>query len=44
MGYQKILWIPAGASHLHISQLRPSSNYLGKKEDLGPMPQSILFL
>lgn len=44
LGYQKILWIPAGASRLHISQFRPSSNYLGEKLDLSPKPQSILFL
>nr|AAI17926.1 ADAMTS-like 4 [Mus musculus] len=39
LGYQKILWIPAGASHLHISQLRPSSNYLALR---GPGGRSII--
>lgn len=42
MGYQKILWIPAGATHLQISQFRPSSNYLGEK--LSPKSQFTLFL
>lgn len=39
LGYQKILWIPAGASHLQISQLRPSSNYLALR---GPGGRSII--
>lgn len=39
LGYQKILWIPAGASHLHISQFRPSSNYLALR---GPGGRSII--
>lgn len=44
LGYQKILWIPAGATHLQISQFRPSSNYLGEKLDLNLKSQSTLFL
>uniref|UniRef100_A0A2K6TVA8 ADAMTS like 4 n=1 Tax=Saimiri boliviensis boliviensis TaxID=39432 RepID=A0A2K6TVA8_SAIBB len=39
LGYQKILWIPAGASRLQIAQLRPSSNYLALR---GPGGQSII--
>ncbi|XP_062048171.1 ADAMTS-like protein 4 [Lepus europaeus] len=39
LGYQKILWIPAGASRLHIAQLRPSSNYLALR---GPGGRSII--
>nr|XP_021506195.1 ADAMTS-like protein 4 isoform X3 [Meriones unguiculatus] len=39
LGYQKILWIPAGASHLQIAQLRPSSNYLALR---GPGGRSII--
>nr|XP_038958293.1 ADAMTS-like protein 4 isoform X3 [Rattus norvegicus] len=39
LGYQKILWIPAGASHLRISQFRPSSNYLALR---GPGGRSII--
>ncbi|KAL1772521.1 hypothetical protein HispidOSU_023255 [Sigmodon hispidus] len=39
LGYQKILWIPAGASRLKISQLRPSSNYLALR---GPGGRSII--
>lgn len=37
LGYQKILWIPAGASRLQIAQLRPSSNYLGELPGLTPL-------
>lgn len=44
LGYQKILWIPAGASRLQISQLRPSSNYLGEKLDPSSRSRSILCL
>ncbi|CAO2599205.1 ADAMTS-like protein 4 [Lemmus lemmus] len=39
LGYQKILWIPAGATHLQISQFRPSSNYLALR---GPGGRSII--
>ncbi|XP_048213236.1 ADAMTS-like protein 4 [Perognathus longimembris pacificus] len=39
LGYQKILWIPAGASRLQIAQLRPSSNYLALR---GPGGRSII--
>uniref|UniRef100_A0A4X1SG28 Uncharacterized protein n=1 Tax=Sus scrofa TaxID=9823 RepID=A0A4X1SG28_PIG len=39
LGYQKILVIPAGASRLHIAQLRPSSNYIALR---GPGGQSII--
>uniref|UniRef100_A0A8C6E747 ADAMTS like 4 n=1 Tax=Moschus moschiferus TaxID=68415 RepID=A0A8C6E747_MOSMO len=39
LGYQKILSIPAGASRLHIAQLRPSSNYLALR---GPGGRSII--
>lgn len=39
MGYQKILGIPAGATHLQISQFRPSSNYLALR---GPGGRSII--
>ncbi|KAM4862103.1 ADAMTS-like protein 4 isoform 1-T2 [Thomomys bottae] len=39
LGYQKILWIPAGASKLQIAQLRPSSNYLALR---GPGGRSII--
>ncbi|XP_021121505.1 ADAMTS-like protein 4 isoform X2 [Heterocephalus glaber] len=39
LGYQKILQIPAGASQLQITQLRPSSNYLALR---GPGGRSII--
>ncbi|KAG8509224.1 ADAMTS-like protein 4, partial [Galemys pyrenaicus] len=39
LGYQKILFIPAGASRLQIAQLRPSSNYLALR---GPGGRSII--
>ncbi|XP_006902269.1 PREDICTED: ADAMTS-like protein 4 [Elephantulus edwardii] len=39
LGYQKILSIPAGASKLHIAQLRPSANYLALR---GPGGRSII--
>ncbi|XP_047402151.1 ADAMTS-like protein 4 isoform X2 [Sciurus carolinensis] len=39
LGYQKILWIPAGASQLQIAQHRPSANYLALR---GPGGQSII--
>ncbi|XP_008825308.2 ADAMTS-like protein 4 isoform X1 [Nannospalax galili] len=39
LGYQKILWIPAGASQLQIAQLQPSSNYLALR---GPGGRSII--
>ncbi|XP_075834253.1 ADAMTS-like protein 4 isoform X1 [Microtus pennsylvanicus] len=39
LGYQKILWIPPGATHLQISQFRPSSNYLALR---GPGGRSII--
>ncbi|XP_058516185.1 ADAMTS-like protein 4 [Ochotona princeps] len=39
LGYQKILWIPAGAFRLHIAQLRPSANYLALR---GPGGRSII--
>ncbi|KAI6051147.1 ADAMTS-like protein 4 isoform X1 [Marmota monax] len=39
LGYQKILWIPAGASQLQIAQHRPSSNYLALR---GPGGRSII--
>ncbi|XP_073904284.1 ADAMTS-like protein 4 [Castor canadensis] len=39
LGYQKILWIPAGALRLQIAQLRPSSNYLALR---GPGGRSII--
>lgn len=40
LGYQKILWIPAGATRLQIAQLRPSSNYLGELPELPRLPLS----
>lgn len=39
LGYQKMLLIPAGASRLHVTQLRPSSNYLALR---GPGGRSII--
>ncbi|XP_004689507.1 PREDICTED: ADAMTS-like protein 4 [Condylura cristata] len=39
LGYQKILFIPAGATRLQIAQLRPSSNYLALR---GPGGRSII--
>nr|XP_044994576.1 ADAMTS-like protein 4 [Jaculus jaculus] len=39
LGYQKILGIPAGASQIHIAQLRPSPNYLALR---GPGGYSII--